>query len=259
MAITLLRRITELLVMPPTSLFIGVALGLILAAISNVTWKRRAALALSVTSGLALFLLTVPYVSFFLVDSLQTGAPAISTTDSTIDAEAIVVLAADVDCDPPEYGGDQPGALSLQRCRYGARLAKRTGLPLLITGGVLRPDRRPVSHVLRDFVQDELGVAVRWTEDRAVDTRGNAVGSARILEEAGIERVALVTHAWHMPRATRAFERAGLRVLGAPTLPATPPDTVLRGVTPRGKALRDSCWAIHEWLGRAWYRVTATT
>ena len=259
MAFMLLRRLTEALVMPPTSLFIGIAIGLLVARLARSTWKRRAALTLSALSGLALYLLTVPYVAFFLIDSLQTGAPAISRTDSTIDAEAIVILAADVDCDPPEYGHDQPGPLSLQRCRYGAHLAKRTGLPLLITGGVLRPDRRPVSHVLRDFVQDELGVAVRWTEDQAVDTRGNALGSARVLGDAGIERVALVTHAWHMPRSARAFESAGLRVLEAPTVPATPPDTLLSGWVPRGKALRDSCWAIHEWLGRAWYRVTGAT
>jgi hypothetical protein len=34
-----------------------------------------------------------------------------------------------------EYGGDTLGRLTLERVRYGARVAKKTGLPVLVAGG----------------------------------------------------------------------------------------------------------------------------
>ncbi|MEM9800644.1 MAG: YdcF family protein [Planctomycetota bacterium] len=247
----------ETVVMPPVSLYLLVAVGLALRALTSRAWIRRTAGGLAAIGALGTVALSLPWVAWWLLSALQTDA-SIPADATVIDAEAIVVLAADVDCDPPEYGPDQPGALSLQRCRYGAQLARRTGLPLGITGGVLRPDRRPVSHVLRDFVSDELGVPVAWTEDRATTTRGNARGSADLLRAQGVSRVALVTHAWHMPRAREEFERAGLSVLEAPTIRATVPSRWWRGWIPRGRSVRDSCWAIHEMLGRAWYAWTAT-
>lgn len=258
-----LKKVLELLVMPPTSLFLAIALGLLLVRLApgkedrgkeQRRGLRRLGLAAAWSGGLGLLALSTPLVAYWLLDGLQTAAP-IPPDATTLDAGAIVVLSGDVDCDPPEYGSDQPGALTMQRTRYGAVLARRTGLPLLLAGGVLRPDRRPVSHVMRDFVQDELGVPVRWTEDRSTTTAENALFTAELLEKEGIRRVALVTNAWHMPRAARAFERAGLEVLPAPTAPQAPPSRLSEALVPRGRSLRDSCWAVHEWIGRIWYRI----
>lgn len=246
------RKVLEILVMPPFSLYLAIALGVTAAKLCKRRWMQRTGAWLALVSGACLVLMSVPFVAHILLNSLQVD-PAIPSDQAKIDAEAIVVLAGDIDCDPAEYGQDQPGALSLMRCRYGAVLANRTGLPVLITGGVLRPDRRPVSHVLRDFVEEELHVAVRWTEDRATTTRGNADYSAAMLLEAGITRVALVTHAWHMPRSQRAFERAGLSVLPAPMGAHAGPSSFREGIVPRARAFQDSAWAIHEWIGRAWY------
>jgi uncharacterized SAM-binding protein YcdF (DUF218 family) len=47
-------------------------------------------------------------------------------------------------------------------------------------------------------------------------TRENAVYSARILERRGIRKIILVTCEWHLPRARRHFENAGLDVESAP-------------------------------------------
>ena len=193
-------------------------------------------------------------MAYWLLNSLQT-APAISPTEASINADAIVVLSGDIDCDPPEYGPDQPGFISLQRCRYAAQLSKRTGVPILISGGVLRPDRRSAAEVLRDFVQDELQVPVRWIEDRSRTTRQNAQFTAEVLGKEGISRVAVVTHAWHMPRAIEVFESAGLSVLPAPTIRATSPANLRDAIMPRSRSFRDSSWAIHEWVGRLWYRL----
>lgn len=239
--------------MPPAGLYLAVLIGLMIGWRSRRPLLRRAGFALAGAGALLTIALSLPVVSFWLLDGLQ-SSPAIAPSADEIDADVIVVLAGDVDCDPEEYGPDQPGALSQIRCRYGAALARRTGLPLVLTGGVLRPDRRPVSHVLRDYVEEDLGVEVAWTEDQAKTTRGNARGVARLMAEHGYTRAALVTNAWHMPRAMLAFEQEGVRVLPAPTGAHTAPSRFIEGLVPRGKTMRDSCWALHEYVGLVWYR-----
>lgn len=247
-----LKSLLETLLMPPTSLYLVVLTGLALARFGRAKGRRRAGVCLAWTGGAATVALSTPLVAHLLLASLQ-KAEHIPPGATVIDAEAIVVLSADVGCDAPEYGEDQPGALSMLRCRYGAALARRTGLPILLSGGVLRPDRRPVSHVMRDFVQDELGTPVRWVEEASTTTRENAEFSARVLAREGVQRVALVSHSWHLPRARAAFERAGLEVLPAPTAPHAPPSALLESLIPHGRSLRDSTWAVHEWAGRLWY------
>ncbi len=247
-----LKTLLETLLMPPTSLYLLVLVGLVLARNGGARSRRRIGVCLAWAGGGATVALSTPLVAHLLLASLQEAEP-IPPDAAVIDAEAIVVLSADVDCDPPEYGEDQPGALTMLRCRYGAALARRTGLPLLLSGGILRQDRRPVSHVMRDFVQDELGTPVRWVEEASTTTRGNAEYSARLLAREGVERIALVSHAWHLPRASAAFQKAGLEVLPAPMAPHAPPNGLLQSLVPRGGSFRDSTWAVHEWVGRLWY------
>ena len=253
---SILTRILEDVLLPPAVLYIGFLLGALALWRARKSARRgTVGIALMLGSGLSLALLSTPWVAYKLLDSLQT-ARAIPPGEIQLNAGAIVVLAGDVDCDPAEYGQDQPGALSLQRCRYGAHLARRTGLPLLIAGGVLRPDRRAVSRVLAEFIEEELGVDVRWTEEQSLNTRQNAERSAAILRREGVERVALVTHAWHMPRALACFEATGLEVIPAPTGAAPGPSTLWQAIRPRMRAFRDSGWAIHEYVGRIWYAWT---
>ena len=48
---------------------------------------------------------------------------------------AIVILGGGVRRHAAEYGGDTLGQLTLERVRYGARVARLTGLPVLVSGG----------------------------------------------------------------------------------------------------------------------------
>ena len=65
-----------------------------------------------------------------------------------------------------------------------------------------------------------------------------------------------MTNAWHMPRAVQAFEQEGVDVLAAPTGAHTAPSRTIEGIIPRGKTMRDSCWALHEYAGMVWYRLS---
>lgn len=236
------------LVLPPLPLLVLIAAGLVL-----LPRRRRLGLALA-WSGVGLTtLLSLPLVGGFLLDSLQ-GWPALDL-DAPPPAEAIVVLGADQEVHAPEYGGATVGALTLVRLRYAAHLARRTGAPLLTSGGPLAEVTRPLGELMADCLRDDLGVEVRWVEARSGNTLGNARASAALLAEAGVERVYLVTHAWHMPRARASFLAQGLEVVPAPTGFRVRPRPDPGDFVPSAKGLRESTFALYEWLGRLWYEL----
>ena len=144
-----------------------------------------------------------------LLASLQTE-PALTPDHLDPSAEAVVVLAGDAVIRAPEFGRDTLGAMTLVRVRYAARLAKESGLPILTSGGPGKTGTEPLAALMRDVLEGEFAAPVSWTEEHSRTTRENARLSAEILHEAGITRVYLVTHAWHMPRARRSFEATGL-------------------------------------------------
>jgi len=94
-------------------------------------------------------------------------------------------------------------------------------------------------------------VPVRWLEGRSSSTAENARYTAEMLGGDGIGHVALVSQAWHLPRAVAEFERAGLSVTPAPTEFASAPPPGLPSMIPRAYHLHQSTRALHEWLGRA--------
>ena len=96
---------------------------------------------------------------------------------------------------------------------------------------------------------------MRWVEDAALTTWDNARFSAPILKKAGIKRIFLVSHAWHLRRAVPQFEQQGLHVIPAGIDFS---DTVIDSpliLLPSAPGLRDSTYALHEWLGILWYHI----
>ncbi len=235
--------------MPPLSLFLATALGLVLRR-----WKKRLGTAIACGAAIVLVLLCMPWVSAWLLASLQTEPP-LAREPRDLRAGAIVVLGGDVQPHAPELGGPTVGPLTLERLRYAAELARTTGLPVLATGGVIHPGGPSLAELMARSLERDFQIEARWTEESSKNTRENALGSAAILEEQRIERAYLVTHAWHMPRARAAFEAAGLEVVPAPTAFRAPPTVEPMSFVPSARSLRESQWAIHEWIGRAWYAV----
>jgi uncharacterized SAM-binding protein YcdF (DUF218 family) len=137
---------------------------------------------------------------------------------------AIVVLGSGREAHAPEYGGPNLPALALERLRYALWLSRETGLPVAYSGGTghaarAGPSEAEVAAViaLRDF-----GRPLQWTEARSRDTRENAAASVALLRAAGINRIVLVTHGWHMPRSQRAFAQAIAASGGGIALQAAP-------------------------------------
>lgn len=169
------------------------------------------------------------------------------------EAGAIVVLGGGRYRDAPEYGSDTVTAETLVRLRYAALMARRSGLPVLMSGG--RPEGGGLSEaeVMARIFEDEWGLRVRWRESGSNDTGDNAREAARLLRAAGVRRVVLVTHAYHLPRARRLFEQAGLAVVPAATGYLSRQPLVPQDWLPQTEGMRWVRLALHEWIGIAWY------
>jgi uncharacterized SAM-binding protein YcdF (DUF218 family) len=166
------------------------------------------------------------------------------------DAQAVVILGGGLRHETLEYGGDTLGSLTLDRVRYGARVARQTGLPVLVTGGSIAGSAAEAD-VMASALEREFGVAVRWRETDSVNTHENAQRSAAILKPAGVSRVLLVSHGFDVPRARAEFEAAGIQVIPAPTHVPVFAIESLRDFLPSAAALYGSYYACYELLANA--------
>ena len=237
------------MLVPPTSLILLGLLGLALR-------RRRPALgsALAALSLGALLALSLPVTASSLMNRLE--GPALVGAKGVGDARAIVILAGGTARGAAEWGGDTVNLFTLQRVRYGAWLARQSRLPVLITGAAPRDGRPGEAAMMRDLLSQEFGVSPRWVDERARTTAGNAREAAALLQASGVQRVALVTSAFHMPRAQRAFERAGLQVVAAPTgyFGNSYGEFEAADLVPSGEALRVSYLALREMAAGWMYR-----
>ena len=202
---------------------------------------------LAVLGVLALVLLSLPAVAWLLVRTLYDG-PVFDVADART-SQAVVILGGGTRR-APEFGGDTLNRLTLERVRYGARVARLTGLPVLVSGGSTY-GATPEAGLMRDALRDEFGIEARWVEDASLTTAENAARAADILRANGIGRVVLVTHSFDVPRAGAEFAMHGIASVPAATnMPVSRLDS-LTDVLPSMSALQDSYYALYEILANA--------
>lgn len=241
-----LQSILSALALPPLAFAVLALLGGIAA------WRgHRRGGAMAALATAALLFLATPAAEGWLVFSLEREArdgPA--SASASPQPAAIIVLGAET---ARGAAGHEVGPLTLERLRTAAALHRRTGLPLLVTGGPLSAGAIPVGTLMARSLQSDFGVPVRWVERVAADTRGNAAGSVALLRAEGIASAFLVTHGWHMARSREAFARLGFPVRAAPVRISPAPDAASWNWTPRPDHLAGSWFAIREWTGRLVY------
>jgi uncharacterized SAM-binding protein YcdF (DUF218 family) len=232
---------------PPGCLLLLAAWGLIRARKQPRSGKALIALALAM-----LWALSTPWLSRTLLHTLE---PEPADPLRAPPAQAIVVLGGGKYYASPEYGADTVNEAALARLRYAAHLHRLSGKPVLVSGG--SPEGSPQSEALlmKAVLENEFKVPVTWTESVSNNTLENARASRALLAPLGIDRVYLITHAWHMPRSQRVFTQAGFDVVIAPTAFATNYQLTLRDFMPRANALSDSSHFFHEIVGLLWYRL----
>jgi uncharacterized SAM-binding protein YcdF (DUF218 family) len=238
-----LKAIVKALVLPPA--------GPIAVALAGLVLRRRApraGRALLWTGAISLVLLCLPIVAWLL--SRPFDAPPLDLAEAKR-AQAIVILGGGTRRRAPEYGGDTMARLTAERVRYGARVARETGLPVLVSGGTMPDVQAAEAAIMRDVLEREYGVPVRWAEDRSHNTHENAQYSASLLRKEGVTTVVLVAHAMDMPRARGEFRAAGMETIAAPTGLAAAGPMRLMDFVPSAAALQASHDALYEILANA--------
>jgi uncharacterized SAM-binding protein YcdF (DUF218 family) len=241
------KTVLRNLILPPAG-------PLLLAITGMLLLRRRPRLArVLLAGGLgSLWLLSLPFVADALT-RLTEHYPPLDLAQPT-QAQAIVILGGGGQrAYAPEYGGPAAEPQLLERLAYGAYVARRTGLPVLVTGHDLEANAMSAT-LARNF-----GIQVRWFEDRAYDTFDNARNSALLLRADGVRRVVLVTSAGHLWRAAHEFTAAGLELVPAPVGVLAEREVGLRRYLPDISALGRSYMASYELLGepvREFFAVT---
>jgi uncharacterized SAM-binding protein YcdF (DUF218 family) len=238
-----LKTVLHTLLLPPAGpLLLATAGAWLIARAASVRLRRTGWVLLAMALA-SLWLLATPLVADALGRAAQ-RCPALDLT-RPIEAQAVIILGgAGERLDAPEYGGEPAAALQLlERISYGALLARRTGLPVAVTGD------RDETRAMRSSLARNFGVATRWVEDRSRDTFENAQFCAALLRPLGITRVVLVTSADHEWRAAHEFRGAGFTVLPAPVGAHGRLEVRPRSFAPNAFALAASTAALYELIG----------
>lgn len=229
----------------------GLVLVILLVALLLARRRPRLARGLTAFSFVTLYVLSTPFVAGELRQWLE-PAPRDPLSDKS--GQAIVILGGGTYINAPEYGADVPNMETLVRLRYGAHLYRALQKPVLVTGGTVLGNT-PEALTMKAVLDREFQAPVQWVEQASRNTLENARLSYSVLHSAGIQRIYLVTHAWHMPRAQLAFQHYGFHVIPAGTGYVTRYKLTPLDFLPNASALHNSSLVFHEAIGIGWYHL----
>jgi uncharacterized SAM-binding protein YcdF (DUF218 family) len=253
----MLKPLLSALILPPLAPLLLALVGWLMAV-----KRKRGGFALVLFALALLWLLSCHGTAVWLSRSVLPQFPALAAGQLKTDkVQAIVVLGGGVLPLAPEYGEAQLRAETAARLRYGLWLARQSGLPVAFTGGLgwaaHASQTESEAEVARRVALQDYGITLRWLESDSRDTADNARLLAPVLKRDGIARIALVTHAWHMPRSVAAFEKSGFVVLPAPMGFVLPDENELLEWLPSAHGLLASRQVLREWLGMGVARLSA--
>jgi uncharacterized SAM-binding protein YcdF (DUF218 family) len=203
---------------------------------------RRAGWVLLGAALVTLWLLATPVVAGVLTRLAQRCPPL--DLSHPPNAQAIVILGGDAAREfAPEYGGPMVSSEVLERISYGAFVARRTALPVLVSGTARE------TLAMRVTLARNFDVPTRWIDAQSLDTFQNAANSSRLLRADGVTRIILVTSGDHEWRAVQEFASAGLDVVPAPTDLWAPQRGDVQPYLPSAPGLWRSSEALYELIG----------
>ena len=233
--------------------------GLFIVVLLLIAWLRRHNRPLARAALLAaaiLYLASISLVSGPLVHSLETK----HTPPPQVAGDVIVIIGGGATLDTPNL--DSRGHLygtSANRLLTGLQLYHKLGVPIIFSGGQVFATGGVEAEIARSIL---LSVGVPdgkiIAETASLNTGDNARYTAAILSSRGFTRPILVTSAFHMERAVRQFQKAGVAVVPFPT---DYQDNIARGfhhtdLWPSPAATGQLVLALKEYLGIAavgWY------
>lgn len=253
--VNILPKILPLFLLPPGIIIVIALLGFLI----QIRWQLVGSLIVFVSTA-ALLVLSLPLTGYQLVQGIESRFAPLRLTagaDAGPRPGAIVILGGGRYTEAPEYGArDSVNQTTLERLRYGVYLHRLTGLPILVSGGAPYAETTAEAELMQASLVSDFRAEAKWVENKSANTHENARYTKLMLAGAGIQRVYLVTHAAHMPRAVWSFENVGLGTIPAPmgfnTL--NKEDRATLGYFPSAYGLRLSSSALRERLGLFWYQ-----
>ncbi len=248
----LISRTLEMILLPPSNMILFLLLALLF-------YKSRGWMFAIMLMGVTqLILLSLPVVAEKLMGNLNRLNPP--TAELWLKQQplpdAIVVLGAGRNQEAEEYDGTMSGSMEMERLHYAAYLHRKTGIPILISGGKAGHYPKSEAEYMRDVMVAVFNVPVRWLETDSHTTWENAEFTDRILAAAGVKSAWVVTQSWHMPRALLSFKDKQVKYLPASVTFASSNYWQHKWMwwIPQATALNRSNIALHEWLGLLWYQ-----
>ncbi len=173
-------------------LFLPPGGNLLLALIGFAMLWRAATMGktLLAVSTVTLYLFSTPGVASLLAASLETHPPVTEETILGDYWQAIVVLGGGTLGKSPEYGTEVPRSRTLERVRFAATLHKRTGLPLLVSGGRDGAiSEKSEAQVMSEILLQDYGIRPQWIEGDSRTTAENAIYSRSVLNADGVDKI----------------------------------------------------------------------
>jgi uncharacterized SAM-binding protein YcdF (DUF218 family) len=208
---------------------------------------------------LVLFVASSPPVANWFLWRLEHGMPSTFRPDVTYDA--VILLGGVVEEQATAASGQNSYNDNVERLIATHRLLRDGNARIgIVTGASSSPafaaygDSLVLTRQLEDW-----GIAKERLigEDKAVNTRENAVFTKRIAGARGLGRVLVVTSAFHMPRAAECFAAVDMKVdTLAVDYRAEPPAFPAFGkLLPRAHSLGITASVVREVFGRVVYRL----
>jgi uncharacterized SAM-binding protein YcdF (DUF218 family) len=219
---TLLKFLTHF-VMPPASMAVGLLLGGVLAVVG----LRRFGMLVVLMAIAETLVMSFPPVADALLEPLQDKARAAAAQAPACCYDAIVVLGGGMTPAAPPFLTEPDLSDGADRIWHAAQLYHRgVARRVIVSGGSFVEQRggpaTSEAEAMRRFLID-LGVPLE-----AIVSEGNSLNTLEnirnVRQMVGDARVALVTSAFHMPRALKIARQGNLNVGAFPTDWRLPPE-----------------------------------
>lgn len=247
----LLGKIIHYLILPPGLIIVAN----LLIALLIMRKKYRMALALLLFATLGLMLLSTAPFSNLLLKPLEEACPVYK--DNTSKATHIVLLGGGtVHHSPDEHGKGSLSPDSMKRLLYAYRIHRKTGLPLILSGGrVFDPENVESEAEIAERILLELGVKKNIIS-KEVKSRNTWENAALIKKNFKPRRVILVTSAYHMRRSLFCFTGNGIETVTAPTdFKARRIPHSIKTLLPNIRYFNNSYRAVKEYIGMLFYQI----
>ncbi|MFA5663988.1 YdcF family protein [Castellaniella sp.] len=224
---------------------------LLLALLAGLLRRRTWALWMAGGAAAWILLWSLPITSLWAGAWLEQQYPWIHPAD-TPPRQAIVVLGGHTANSRSNWFEPIDAHKVHTRTDTAAELYLAGKAPIIIASGAALDGGISEAQMMASALeQRSIPVQALILENHSLTTRQNALYSAELLRQSGIDSFFLVTSALHMPRAIASFRKLGLDPTAAPSPPqiTVPGERSFHPWLPDWRSLQASRSIIKEYLG----------